>query len=53
MSQQAMAAANRKEADTATLMANAGMSAPNTMLTGTGGVNPNTLSLGKSTLLGQ
>jgi len=53
MSQQAQAAANRKAPDIASLMASAGTPGSNTMLTGPSGVNPNTLSLGKSTLLGQ
>jgi uncharacterized protein HemX len=53
MSQQAQAAANRKAPDIAALMASANTPGSNTMLTGPGGVNPNSLSLGKSTLLGQ
>ena len=53
MSQQAQAAANRKAPDIAALMASANTPGSNTMLTGPGGVNPNSLSLGRSTLLGQ
>lgn len=55
-SQQAMAAANRRQPDVAGIMAAAGeggMGTPTgTMLTGPTGVNPMDLNLGRSTLLG-
>lgn len=46
--------ASRKEPDVATIMANAAKAGgpSGTMLTGPGGVNPSSLSLGKSSLLG-
>lgn len=55
-SEMAMAAANRRQPDIATMMANAAEGAAGgpagTMLTGPTGVNPQDLALGRSTLLG-
>ena len=55
-SQMAINQANRKKPDVSSIMQAAGESASGgasgTMLTGPTGVNPNALSLGKSTLLG-
>jgi len=56
-SEQAQNAANQKTPDVASILqraataGNAGQSS--TMLTGPGGINPGSLSLGKTTLLGQ
>lgn len=54
---QAMNKANQKKPDTASALSSAQQSgkagASGTMLTGPAGVDPNQLSLGKSTLLGQ
>lgn len=57
LAQEQMGRANQKQPDTAALLSAAqqsGKSGPSgTMLTGPQGIDPNSLSLGKSTLLGQ
>lgn len=55
-SEEAINAANRRKPDVSSIMENAAKAAQGgpggTMLTGAAGVDPNSLSLGKSTLLG-
>jgi len=56
LADEAVNAANRKAPDVSAMLSNAaqmGMSGPaSTLLTGAGGVDPNSLALGKNTLLG-